>query len=92
MGAQQAPISPMKQPDETVVVRRVEDITPPAGGLPSPPKAPSSPPAHLSPGQRSPVHLRPSRLVLGNTSRGPWRDTVAQQMRPVERLTALTDG
>src|SRR5690349_19804448 len=32
--------------------------------------------------KRSPVHLRPSRLVLAAPAGGPRRDTVAQQMRP----------
>jgi hypothetical protein len=59
------------------VARRVADITPLVRGLPSPAKAASTR-AHLPPGQRGPpLHIRPSRLVLGNTSRRPRRDKVA---------------
>jgi hypothetical protein len=73
MGAQRAPISSMNPPWCGVW----EDITPLAGGLPSPPKASSPPRAHLSPGQRSPGSPPAVKAGVGNISRGPRRDQVA---------------
>jgi hypothetical protein len=66
MGAQRAPISRMKTP----WVRHVGDITPLVSGLPSPPKAPSTR-AHLSRVKGSPVHIRPSRLILATPAEDP---------------------
>jgi hypothetical protein len=83
MGAQRAPISSMKP----AVVRRCERHNAPGyRGLSSPPKA-SSTRAHFPPVKRSPVNIWPSRLVLGNTSRGPRRDTVATPADAVRQPT-----
>jgi hypothetical protein len=81
MGAQRAPINSVKP----LWIGLWEDITPLVSrGLPSLPMA-SSTRAHLSQVKRPPVHTRPSRLGLGNISRGPWQDTVAAPAGAVRR-------
>jgi hypothetical protein len=65
MGAQRAPISSMNP----AVVRRAGDITPLASGPAEPTQRVVATRAHLSAVKRPPVHIVPSRLVLGNIRR-----------------------
>ena len=70
-----------QQGDETAVVRRVEGHNATGQqGLPSPPKVSSPPGRTCLRVKTPPVHIRLSRLALGNTSRGPWRDPSRQAM------------
>ena len=63
-----------QQFDATAVVRRGGGHNATGQqGLPSPPQVSSPPGRTCLRVKRPPVHIRPSRLALGNTSRGPRR-------------------
>ena len=77
-------------------MRRVGAITPLVSGLPSLPKA-SPTQAHLTPGQRSLVHIRPSGLALAGEDGargGAWRTAARSSFVPgvgwLARLEAVT--